>query len=63
LQLKTFYTARRDDLWFGYKLPIQPSELQDGDEAVTSHDDAHHANKWNSQHPGHEFGVDHSEKH
>jgi len=57
-QLKSFYEARRDDLWYGYKLPIQPSELQDGDEAVKPDQEEHHAYTWNQRHPGHEYGKE-----
>lgn len=58
-QLKAFYEARRDDLWYGYKLPMQASELRDDDVAKTPADEEHHAHKWNAQHPTHAFGESH----
>lgn len=63
MQLTQYYEARRDDLWYGYKLPLQPSEVQDGDEVKTIADEDHHAYAWNKKHPGHEFGVEHGKKH
>lgn len=62
-QLNAYYEARRDDLWYGYKFPIQPSELKDGDEAIRVGDDSHHAASWNAKHPGHEFGVEKKKHH
>ena len=63
IQLNAYYEARRDDLWYGYKFPIQPSELKDGDEAIRVGDDSHHAASWNAKHPGHEFGVEKKKHH
>ena len=57
--MNAFYEARRDDLWYGYKLPLQQSELREDDVPKTPSDEDHHAHKWNSKHPGHEFGADH----
>jgi hypothetical protein len=59
VQLKAFYEARRDDLWYGYKLPLQPSELRDDDVPKTPSDEDHHAYKWNAKHPEHAFGAEH----
>jgi len=66
LQLNGFYEARRDGLWYGYKYPMQESELKDGDVAITPEDDAFHAKAWNEKHPGHEWGQEpkgHGKKH
>jgi len=62
-QLNAYYEARRDDLWYGYKYPIQPQELKDDDEAVRVGDESHHAYKWNAKHPGHEFGIEKKKHH
>ena len=62
IQLNHYYEARRDDVWYGYKYPLQPSELREGDVALTPDMPEHHAYEWNKRHPGHEFGVEHGKK-
>ena len=57
--LNHYYEARRDDLWYGYQLPLQPSELKDDDVPKTPADEDHHAHAWNAKHPTHKFGAKH----
>ncbi len=42
--LKVFYEARRDDVWFGYNSPMVEQEVLDGDEIKhrTRHQHGHH---------------------